>query len=539
MIKYIIEILKLQSSLILPGFGSLQVNTKTGKIGFNPLLKFNDGTLAKYIAQKEGTDQQAAQNQIAKFIREIEAELGKGNSYDMFQFGKFEKNKKGEIEFIQDPASIQIPVETKKTKTETPVAEKIIKPAAKKTEPVVAKIEKQVVEKEIIPIKETAAKEVKKVEVAAPEKTVTSVEEKIISKTEKEIPVLTEKPKIKAEEIKAAVTPVAEPKKIEAEIKEELKVKKEAEKIIEVTEIKQAKNSFTPSGNDALEKIDSAKEKIKEETKIPEINQAIPLAEASKKDPTAQEKNKFVPPVEGEKVVAATDRKVETPKVMAASIKEVVTEEKITEEKETTKEKFKKHKPQKVKNEVPKEKKKRSRWPLMIIIIIILGGGATAYWFYQDQVNAFLFAGVGSHDSDSTATAHGEDSLKTEHPVINEHPEDSAIIEEPIVEEVIEEPIVEEVVEEPVKEKPVKEQPVVDHSSSGGSYHIIGNSFSSKSNAENYAEKMNGKGYQAKVLGKFDNLYLVSIKSYNSREEAKSGLSSVSADAASAWVFKY
>ena len=50
---------------------------------------------------------------------------------------------------------------------------------------------------------------------------------------------------------------------------------------------------------------------------------------------------------------------------------------------------------------------------------------------------------------------------------------------------------------------------------------------------------MSGKGYAATVLGKFDGLYLVSIKSYGSREDAKAGLSSVQSDAASAWVFKY
>ena len=61
-------------------------------IAFNPHLKFNDGVLAKVIAEKEGTDEQAAQNQVAKFVREIEAELGKGNSYDMFAFGNFFKD---------------------------------------------------------------------------------------------------------------------------------------------------------------------------------------------------------------------------------------------------------------------------------------------------------------------------------------------------------------------------------------------------------------------------------------------------------------
>jgi len=59
-------------------------------------------------AKKKETDQQAAQNQIAKFILKLKL-LRKGGVIhnDMFQFGKFEKNKKGESEFIQDPASIQ------------------------------------------------------------------------------------------------------------------------------------------------------------------------------------------------------------------------------------------------------------------------------------------------------------------------------------------------------------------------------------------------------------------------------------------------
>ena len=40
--KYLIEILKSQNSVILPGFGALMIaSAKTGKIVFNPLLKSN------------------------------------------------------------------------------------------------------------------------------------------------------------------------------------------------------------------------------------------------------------------------------------------------------------------------------------------------------------------------------------------------------------------------------------------------------------------------------------------------------------------
>jgi len=524
MIKYIIEILKLQNALILPGFGSLQVNVKTGKIGFNPLLKFNDGTLAKYIAQTEGTDQQAAQNQIAKFIREIEAEIGKGNSFDMFQFGKFVKNKKGDVEFIQEGTPIQPTAEVKKT---TPLKE-VMKAEEKKE--VVSKVEtpKVDVTKVVIPKVEVPKVEVPKVEV--PKVEVPKVEIPKVEIPKVEIPKV-EVPKI---EIPKVEIPKVEIPKVEIP-------KVEIPKLEE----KQSKNSFTSSIENKLSDVKKAEEKI------PEISKNIPLAEASKKDPAAQEKNKFVPPISEETisnietpivtVETAGEKTRETPKLMAASVKEEKKFKKEEPKKEVVKEKLKKDKPQKVKHEEVKEKKKRSRWPRLIIFLLIIGGGATAGWFYQNEIKHFFYAGVGESDKDSTHVDSNKDSLminNTNHDA--EIVDDTSITEEPIVEELIEEPVVEEEIKKPIKEQPVKEQPVVTHNtSSSGSYHIIGNSFSSKSNAENYASKMNGKGYSASVLGKFDNLYLVSIKSFSTKEEAKSGLSSVSADAASAWVFKY
>jgi hypothetical protein len=93
-------------------------------------------------------------------------------------------------------------------------------------------------------------------------------------------------------------------------------------------------------------------------------------------------------------------------------------------------------------------------------------------------------------------------------------------------------------IEDPI-EDPVDEiQPVVS-GSNNGSYHLIGNSFGEEANAKRYAQSMQDKGYPAKVLGRFDELYMVSLKSYDSREAANDGRSSVSADAGSAWVFKY
>lgn len=493
--KYLIELIKLQTSVILPGFGSLMIgNSKTGKIVFNPLLKFNDGALAKYIAQKEGIDQQNAQNQIAKFVREIEAELGKGNSFGIFQLGKFVKNSKGEVEFIHEGDAIMPPVQTSK-----PVVAKEVK------EPVVEKKEDVKPEpvKEIKPVAEQKA-------------------EPIVSKT----------PEVKSESLLDKLK--------SSEAKTETKITdtvKQAEAKATEEASKQIKNSFTPDDKKSAPEV----EKPKADEKPIEITKNIPLAEASKKDPAAQEKNVFKPAevvkketekVESkveEKLVAASDSIKPENKSGEAKADDSKTKKPEPPKKESVKEKFKKDKPQKVKHENPEAKKpkKKKRWLVWLILLIIVGGGSVAGWMYQDQIKSFLFAGVGDHDKDSTHTTtpdHTHDSTAVSHDseII---PEDTSVTEE----------IVEEIIEEPVKE--VKEKPVVNNSSPGGSYHIIGNAFSSEKNAENYVNKMKEKGYSAQNIGKYNGLYLVSLKSFGSKEEAKNGLSSVKADAESAYVF--
>jgi nucleoid DNA-binding protein len=177
--KYLIEILKAQSSVIIPGLGSLMVvSSKSGKIVFNPHLKFNDGSLAKFIAEKENVDVQEAQNMVAKFVREIEAELGKGNSYDVFEFGKFDKTADGEITFIMEEAKSSIASEpVKEVKPEKKEKKKEEKKAAKTDEkpadkPIVVKA-KEEVEKKVEAVKEKTEEVSKSID----EKVSTTVDE--------------------------------------------------------------------------------------------------------------------------------------------------------------------------------------------------------------------------------------------------------------------------------------------------------------------------------------------------------------------------
>lgn len=99
--NYLLQLLKEIKTIIIPGLGALTLtNEVSGEVLFMPYLKYDDGNLAKHISEKEGMDLNDAKNLIAKFVREVTAELDKGNSYDMYQFGRFVKID-GEVAFEQ------------------------------------------------------------------------------------------------------------------------------------------------------------------------------------------------------------------------------------------------------------------------------------------------------------------------------------------------------------------------------------------------------------------------------------------------------
>jgi hypothetical protein len=99
--NYLLQLLKEVKTIIIPGLGALTLtNEHTGEMMFMAYLKFDDGTLAKHIAEKEGIDLNDAKNRITKFVSEVNAQLDKGESYEMHQFGTFSKAG-GEITFEQ------------------------------------------------------------------------------------------------------------------------------------------------------------------------------------------------------------------------------------------------------------------------------------------------------------------------------------------------------------------------------------------------------------------------------------------------------
>jgi cell division septation protein DedD len=141
--KYLVEILKAFKTIIIPGLGALNLtNPETGECLFMPYLKYDDGKLSQYVSETEGMSDNDAKNLIAKYVREIEAKLNNGESYDMYQFGSFIKNTSGDIEFN---------CWNKETIEERPTIEKTV-------------------EKDIIQVEIISAKEVATIE-SVPEKT--------------------------------------------------------------------------------------------------------------------------------------------------------------------------------------------------------------------------------------------------------------------------------------------------------------------------------------------------------------------------------
>lgn len=98
--KFLIELLQLNNAVILPDFGAIVVaNETTGEVMFNEYLKFNDGKLIALLVTNSTMGAQDASNMVAKYIRGIQIQLDKGESYDVFGLGSFQKNNGGHTIF--------------------------------------------------------------------------------------------------------------------------------------------------------------------------------------------------------------------------------------------------------------------------------------------------------------------------------------------------------------------------------------------------------------------------------------------------------
>lgn len=131
--KYLIDFLKENATLILPGIGALTItNAETGEILFMPFLKHDDGRLAEFIASKEGIDEQQARIQVAQYTREIERKLNTEGTYDIYLFGQFTREADGSFNFagLKDVKEPVLPESSpsKEEEKKEPIPEDLVLP---------------------------------------------------------------------------------------------------------------------------------------------------------------------------------------------------------------------------------------------------------------------------------------------------------------------------------------------------------------------------------------------------------------------------
>lgn len=596
--KYILEILKIQNSLILPGIGALMItNKRTGDIKLNPHLTFNDNALANFIAEKESIDKTEAQNQVSKFTREIKSQLDKGESYDIFEFGTIKKNDKDELIFIKAEAIVKPTSSVKEEK------EKAVKPAIKKE---VKKEDKETVvvskdqTKEVSTKSEKTKKELKKDKVDSEAKAEkiknTYIPPKSEIKKETKDKEVTEVPRI---------IPGQMPKSIKTKETEEIKI---TEKVI-VEEKKKRRGWLwillillllliigfifrnqlfnwigieNPWEQKAISPDDDDQDKIPnyadvDFTKgVDSDNDGIDdLFDISFTNGEDKDKDGIDDNISGDNLVISepldlfnhADEDVDGIPDFADvdfTLGEDLNENGIDDSFETVNTNGIDTNNDGIDDSLSQVFLLNAILPALIdedndqvpdyADVDITNG---------DDINNNgiddMFENIDNDSNkdgldDSLFLAEAErvnngNILNTE--MVEEGSELNESFEDNTGSELNENTDTEitqegnndaesEIVEEEILET---ESPVVSENISGsssGKYHIVGGAFGEKSNAESYVNKLKAEGYQnAHIIGRFDGLHMVAIDSHQSREEANSNLSNYKSIASSAWVFKH
>lgn len=190
--KYIIELLKTHTRVIIPDFGAFIVKVTEASEGgegkkiitFNDFLKFNDGVLINHIIKTENINKTEALTKIKEYIKSIEQEFRKNNSYKIGDLGELSKDSRGGINFAATGE--------KKEKPEVKKVEKKIEPKQSKKKDVEA------IKKEAQKKPEIKKEETKKEPIA-----------KSVQKAEKKTVVTPKKPVQKATKKKNVIMPVA------------------------------------------------------------------------------------------------------------------------------------------------------------------------------------------------------------------------------------------------------------------------------------------------------------------------------------------
>lgn len=186
---------------------------------------------------------------------------------------------------------------------------------------------------------------------------------------------------------------------------------------------------------------------------------------------------------------------------------------------------------------VQKDKKRKSPAKVILItLLFLLIGGGTTIIVMRDQLGITIPFLKASKESTEVKTTTSTKSTVEE--------ETSPKTETTEIDETVEKPTTETPVESELEEQSESSSSDMIQTSTGQidrnkPYHIVGAAFTELSNAERYQKKLTDGGNSSVIIGKFDQLYIVSISSHSSQEEAKIALSEAKGISANAWIFRF
>ncbi len=491
--NYIKQVLLEENTIILPKLGALTVTSiKTGEMMFLSYLNYDDGKLAKYVAEKESISEADARAKVKDFVEQIKEKINSGLVFNLGKLGHF--FKKNDEVFFEDYAVY----EDQEEETEDQIKIIEVEVPDRDDSPKNESIEEVQKEKSVEPVEI--------IETKTEEPAVKSLDEILASTAVEEVQTESVTPEIEVNEINTFETPIEESKPEE--------IKKE---------------------EPTIEFLD-----------VPATATPDPIASRSQQEDKVQVENSYVPKrsslVSKEIKASITQNKSPKEQVKTETKKQVKPEPKEeikTEAKVESKvnEKAKEVKPKKEK--VVKEKKKKGAFFWILIVLLGLGftGGILTFMFY-DQVKKYIpfidntevkeQKQINS-DTIDIINNSAEELEAAEDERINSESNSDLPVDEEIQEEIPEEVIPVTPIETPVKKKVVeKVQPTPIQNTSGGKYHVIVGAFTVSSNAERFVQK---QGANATIVMK-GGISLVSIGSFSTRAEANQAMDNLD----KAWI---
>ncbi len=474
--NYIKQVLLEENTIILPKLGALTVTSiKTGEMMFLSYLNYDDGKLAKFVAEKENITEDEARAKVKALVDEIKQKIEDGSFYNLGKLGHF--FKKNDEVFFEDYSTY----EDQEEETEDQI--KIIEiEVPDKTTPIAAET-----------IEETTT------EIVAPDAIVDAKPEEPVSKSLDDI--LNSTAQEAVEKVEEIETPIVQESIVNETILTENIIKQETKPIMEEPkmEILDVPATATP---------DPVATRTQLEDKVQVENTYIP-----KKNPLVS------------KEIKATVAQVKDPKeTVKTAAKEKV---KPTE-----------NKPKKEKVVKEKKKKGAFFWILIVLLGLGFTGGILTFMFY-DQVKKYIpfidntevkeQKQINS-DTIDIINNSAEELESAEDERINSESESEMPVNEEIQEEIPGEVIPVAPIETPVKDK-VKEkvQSTAMQNASGGKYHVIVGAFTVSSNAERFVQK---QGANATIVMK-EGISLVSMGSFSTRAEANQAMDNLD----KAWIY--